>query len=220
MDTMVGAPVSPVGVRLRRPGWRDPQLLIGVLIVAGAVALGSWAVSAAEASTPVYVAAEALTPGETVGADQVAVARVRLESTEADRYLSATEPLPEDAVVVRAVGEGELLPRAAVSESADLDVRPVAVPVTEPPSAGVAEGALVDVWVTPEVADGQTPVPRLLAEGLTVAEVARPTGAFAVGSETTVHVLVPTGSLPDVLAALATRQAVNVVLVPGTGQAS
>ncbi|GAA2725933.1 SAF domain-containing protein [Cellulomonas aerilata] len=220
MDTMVGTPVSPVGVRLRRPSWRDPKLVVGVLMVAAAVALGSWAVSAAEASTPVYVATEALTPGETLDDDQVAVARVRLESAEADRYLLATEPLPSGAVAVRAVGDGELLPRAAVAGSADLDVRPVAVPVTEPPSAGVAEGALVDVWVTPEVRDGQAPVPRLLAEGLTVAEVARPSGAFAVGAETTVHVLVPTDSLAEVLGALATRQAVNVVLVPGTGQAS
>jgi hypothetical protein len=219
MDTMVGAPVSPVGVRLRRPGWRDPKLGIGVLIVAAAVALGSWVVSAAEASTPVYVAAEALTPGETVGADQVAVARVRLQTAEAGRYLSAAEPLPAGSVVVRAVGDGELLPRAAVARSADLDVRPVAIEVTEPPSAGVAEGALVDVWVTPEVQDGQAPVPRLLAERLTVAEVARPSGAFAVGAETTVHVLVPTKSLADVLGALATRQAVDVVLVPGTGKA-
>jgi hypothetical protein len=219
MDTMVGAPVSPVGARLRRPSWRDPKLLVGVLMVAAAVALGSWAVSAAEASTPVYVAAEDITPGEALGADQVAVAQVRLERAEADHYLLASEPLPRDAVAVRAVGDGELLPRAAVAASADLDVRPVAVPVTEPPSAGVAEGALVDVWVTPETQDGETPLPRLLAEGLTVAEVTRPSGAFAVGAETTVHVLVPTRSLEDVLGALATRQAVHVVLVPGTGQA-
>jgi hypothetical protein len=219
MDTMVGAPVSPVGARLRRPSWRDPKLLAGVLMVAAAVALGSWAVTAAQASTPVYVAAEALTPGETLGADQVAIARVRLERAEAEHYLLASEQLPVDAVAVRAVGAGELLPRAAVAASADLDVRPVAVPVTEPPSAGVAEGALVDVWVTPEPQDGDAPVPRLIAERLTVAEVARPSGAFAVGAETTVHVLVPTGSLEDVLGALAARQAVHVVLVPGTGQA-
>lgn len=219
MDTMVGAPVSPVGARLRRPSWRDPKLLVGVLMVAAAVALGSWAVSAAEASTPVYVAVGALTPGETLGRDQVAVAQVRLEGPEAERYLPATEPLPDDAVAVRAVGDGELVPRAAVAGSAELDVRPVAVPVAEPPSAGVAEGALVDVWVTPEVEDGEAPAPRLLAESLTVAEVARPSGAFAVGAETTVHVLVPTDSLADVLGALATRQAVTVVLVPGTGQA-
>lgn len=210
------SPASPVGARLRRPGWRDPKLLVGMLMIAGAVVLGAWAVSAAEASTPVYVARQELTPGEQLDAEHVAVARVRLGAAEADRYLPATDPLPADVVAVRAVGDGELLPRAAVAATTDLDVRPVAVPVTEPPSAGVAEGALVDVWVTPEADEGEAPAPRLLAERLTVAEVARPTTGFAVGSETVVHVLVPTDALPDVLGALADRQSVQVVLVPGT----
>ncbi|WNB86382.1 hypothetical protein [Cellulomonas sp. ATA003] len=206
---------GPVAARLRRPGWRDPKLLVGVLMIAGAVALGAWAVSAAEASTPVYVARGTLTPGEPIGAEQVSVAEVRLGAAEADHYLPATDPLPAGVVAVRAVGEGELLPRAAVATATDLDVRPVAVPVTDPPSTGVAEGALVDVWVTPEVTDDEPPTPRLLAERLTVAEVARPTGGFAVGAATVVHVLVPTDALPEVLGALAARQAVQVVLVPG-----
>lgn len=216
MDTIDGSPVSPVGMRLRRPGWRDPKLLVGLLLIAVSVAVGAWAVSAAEASTPVWVTRGALTPGEPLDGAQVAVAQVRLGSSEADRYLPASEPLPTDAVAVRAVGAGELLPRAAVADEADLTVRPVAVPVTDPPSEGVDEGALVDVWVTPEPDEGQPPEPRLLAERLTVAEVARPTGGFAVGAETVVHVLVPTDALPDVLGALAGRQAVQVVLVPGT----
>src|SRR5699024_7184933 len=32
---------SPAAVRLRRPGWRDPRLLLGVVLVAASVALGS-----------------------------------------------------------------------------------------------------------------------------------------------------------------------------------
>lgn len=215
----VGTPTSPVAARLRRPGWRDPRLLAGVLMIAGAVALGSWAVSTAEASTPVWVAREALTPGDRLGPDQVAVARVRLEPAEAARYLVATQALPDDAVAVRVVGPGELVPRAAVVESADLEVRPVAVPVTDPPSAGVDEGAQVDVWVTPETSSDAAPEPRLLAERLTVVEVTRPTGALAVGGQTVVHVLVPTDALADVLGALAGDAAVHAVLVPGTAAA-
>lgn len=221
MDTLVAAPAppSPVGARLRRPGWRDPKLLAGLLMIAAAVALGSWAVSAAEASTPVWAVREAITPGDALGGDQVTVARVRLEAAEVERYLPATEPLPDDAVAVRAVGAGELLPRAAVAAGADLEVRPVAVPVTDPPSTGVGEGAQVDLWVTPEPSGDATPVPRLLAERLTVVEVVRPTGALAVGGQTVVHVLVPTAALPDVLGVLAGSAAVHAVLVPGTAVA-
>jgi hypothetical protein len=229
METMVAttpvgpvspvSPVSPAGARLRRPGWRDPKLLIGVLLIAGSVTLGSWAVSAAEASTPVWVAREAITPGDPLGEGQVAVARVRLAPAEAEHYLDATDPLPPDAVAVRVVGPGELLPAAAVVSGADLDVRPVAVPVTDPPSAGVDEGAQVDIWVTPEATEGAIPIPRLLAERLTVVEVSRPSGGLAVGGQTVVHVLVPVDTLPDVLGALAGRAAVHAVLVPGTAAA-
>ncbi|RYV50174.1 hypothetical protein EUA98_15010 [Pengzhenrongella frigida] len=210
-------PVSPVAVRLRRPTWRDPRLLAGVVMVAAAVALGAWVVSAAEANTPVYVARGTLTPGETVSGADLVVGRVRLGSAEAGHYLAATAAPPSGLVVLRTVAAGELVPLSALGEAAALDVRPVPVVVADAPSAGVVEGAQVDLWVTPELDGEVSAAPRQLAANLEVAEVARPAGAFAVGSRTTVHVLVPTGSLPEVLAALAADGTAWLVLVPGTG---
>src|SRR5690625_6270708 len=43
--------------RVRRPSWRDPRLGVGVLLVAGAVALGSWTVSRADDTVTVYTTA-------------------------------------------------------------------------------------------------------------------------------------------------------------------
>lgn len=217
MDTMGTEPVSPVAARLRRPSWRDPRLGAGLVMVAAAVALGAWAVSAAEASIPVYAARGTLTPGESVSSDQLVVAQVRLESAEAAHYLPVTGDPPTGLVALRTVSEGELVPRSAVGDAAALDVRPVPVVVADAPSAGVVEGARVDLWATPAGDGAAAAAPRLLAEGLEVAEVTRPAGAFAVGGQTTVHVLVPTGSLPEVLGALAAEGSAQVVLVPGTG---
>lgn len=220
MVTSVREPVSPVAVRLRRPSWRDPRLLAGLLMVAGAVALGSWAVSAAQASTPVYLARGTLVPGASVGAGDLVVGQVRLAPAEAAHYLAVTVDGPPDLVVLRTVFAGELVPLSAVGEQASLDVRPVPVAIAEAPSDGVVPGARVDLWVSAGNAtsdvDGAV-APRLLAEGLEVAEVTRPSGAFAVGGRSTVHVLVPTGSLPEVLGALGTDGTVQLVLVPGTG---
>lgn len=218
MDALAADPISPVAARLRRPSWRDPRLLAGLVMVAAAVAFGAWAVSAAEASIPVYVARDTLTPGEAISGDVLVVARVRLERSEAALYLAATGDPPTGLVALRTVARGELVPRSAVGAADSLDVRPVPVAVADAPSAGVIEGALVDLWVTGGAGDGAAVAgPRLLAEGLEVAEVTRPAGAFAVGGRTTVQVLVPTGSLPEVLGALATEDAVQVVLVPGSG---
>ncbi|MGN8245992.1 hypothetical protein ACTHAM_003122 [Cellulomonas soli] len=224
MDTSVLDLPAPVAVRLRRPGWRDPRLLAGLAMVAASVALGSWAVQTAQATVPVYVARGALVPGESVGADRLSVVDVRLGTVDLAGYLSADEPLPSEAVVVRVVGDGELVPRAALGTRTDLDVRPVAVPVAVSPSDGVVVGSLVDLWFVP-AADQATQVdsstgeeaPHALSEGLTVAQVDRPGGALSGSGATVVHVLVPGDQLPQVLAALASEGTLDVVPVPGTG---
>lgn len=203
---------APHATRLRRPSWRDPRLVVGLLLVAASVAAGSWVVTAAQASTPVWVARGTLTPGTPLTAEHVVVAEVRLGGTQHSAYLDASEPLPDDLVVLRTVSDGELVPRAALGDRADLDVHPVALTVADPGSA-VAEGAVVDLWFVPEQDEG-APEPSPLALALTVVEVAKPSGAFAQG-QTVVHVLVPKDELPAVLAATAGAGSVRVVPVLG-----
>ncbi len=223
MDSSIGGPVAS---RLRRPSWRDPRLMVGIMLVASSVALGSWLVSAAQATTGVYVARTTLVPGEPVGADQLVVAQVRLDPAQAGRYVAARAGLPLDPVALRVVGSGELVPRDAIAAHADVDVRPVPISLDTAPAAGVVEGSLVDVWSVPtqpsasrstEGAGARASTPSLLAERVTVAQVARPSGSFAVGGKTVVHVLVPIAVLPDMLAALSSDGTLQVMLVPGSG---
>ncbi|MFS0704654.1 hypothetical protein AB6N23_09040 [Cellulomonas sp. 179-A 9B4 NHS] len=223
MDTTVLDLPAPTAVRLRRPGWRDPRLLVGLVLIAGSVALGSWAVGAAQRTVPVWVARDVLAPGDALDPDDLVLADVRLGAA-ADRYLRADADLPPDRVVLRTVDAGELVPVAAVGSADALAVRPVAVPLTGPASRGLVAGASVDVWWTPSGADAATAdaapadaAPRQLASALTVAEVSAPDGAFGTGGSRTVHVLVPTDDLPAVLAALAGDGVVDVVPVPGSG---
>ncbi|GIG20132.1 flagellar protein FlgA [Cellulomonas chitinilytica] len=236
MNTSVLDLPAPVAPRLRRPGWRDPRLLAGVAMVAASVVLGSWAVRTAQRTVPVYVARDAIVAGQRVEAGALAVVDVRLGSVDVGRYLSAEEPLPTDGTALRTVGAGELVPRAAIGDAADVDVRPVAIGLVRPPAKAVTVGALVDLWFTPsdsagagdepvddaavdaadaEAADSARPHP--LATGLTVAEVTRPDGGFAATGAATVQVLVPTDALPGVLAALSADGTVDVVPLPGSG---
>lgn len=214
--TVQAAATSPAAVRLRRPGWRDPRLLLGVVLVAASVALGSWLVASAGRTVPVYAADVALVAGDVLDTDALVVREVRLAGSEG-AYLSAAGPPPEGLVVVRTVGAGELVPLAATAERSALDLRPVAITPSGPLSRSVVAGASVDLWFVPaEDASAASPsTPRQLAEALAVAEVSEPTGTFAVGSGRTVHVLVPVADLPDVLAALAAEGSVEVVPVPG-----
>ncbi|RHA39385.1 hypothetical protein [Cellulomonas rhizosphaerae] len=219
MDSAVLDLPAPVAVRLRRPGWRDPRLLVGVTMVAASVALGSWVVRSAQTTVSVYVAREALVPGQRIAADDVVVADVQLADGELEHYLRADEPLPDDAVAVRVVGQDELVPANALGSAADLDVRSVAIPLERAPSRDVTVGALVDVWFSPAPSgtDVEAEDPRQLASSLPVAEVSRPERSLGGSGGSAVHVLVPQGQLPDVLAALASDGVLDVVPVPGTG---
>ncbi len=203
---------APPATRLHRPSWRDPRLVVGLLLVAASVAAGSWVVTAAQAATPVWVARGTLTPGTPLTAEHVVVAEVRLVGEQRAAYLDATQPLPADQVVLRTVADGELVPLSALGSRTDLDVHPVALTVADPGSA-VTQGAVVDLWFVPEP-DDAAPEPSPLALALTVVEVAKPNGAFAQG-QTVVHVLVPRDQLPAVLAATAAAGSVRVVPVLG-----
>ncbi len=207
-------PASPVAVRWRRPGWRDPRLLVGLVLVAASVGLGAWAVGAAGRTVPVLAAADALVVGRPLDAQNLVVRQVQI--ADADRlYLAADADLSGGLVVTRAVGPGELVPVGAVAAASDLGLREVAIEATGPLASTVVEGSTVDLWFVPAPSTAvPLPQPRELALGLAVAQVTVPTGALAVGSGSTVHVMVPVAALPDLLAALTADGAIEVVSVP------
>lgn len=228
---LLPGPSSPPAARLRRPGWRDTRLLMGIGLVAASVAVGTTAFSAAARTVPVYVAEQPLVPGAAVRADALVVREARLGDS-LDRYLRADEPIPEGLLVTRTVAAGELVPLSAVADVADLDVRPVAITPQGVLSGGVTEGATVDLWFVPAQqesvagavprdpdAEAEPPVapaePVQLASGLTVAEVSEPARTLSVGAAVTVHVLVPIDDLAQVLGALASDGTVEIVPVPG-----
>ena len=91
---------APVAPRLRRPSWRDPRLLVGLLLVLSAVVVGARVVSAADETEPYYVAVATLTPGDAVGSADVRVVRARLQDVSPG-YLSAASDLPAGMVASR-----------------------------------------------------------------------------------------------------------------------
>ncbi|MEJ5914151.1 hypothetical protein [Pseudokineococcus sp. 1T1Z-3] len=215
-----GAPLRG-GARARRvavPSWRDPRLAVGVLLVLAAVVAGARVVAAADQTVPVYAAAQALTPGEPVGADDLAVVRVRVEGgAGAGAYVAADAAPADGLVALRTVGAGELVPAVALGSADEVGVRPVGVPVTGALPSALVPGALVDVWVT-EVDPTQPGArldPRRVVVSAPVAEVEADGGGLGSMATTTVQVLVGSGDLPDVLAALAADARVALVLTPG-----
>lgn len=209
---------APTATRLRAPSWRDPRLLVGVLLVLASVVLGARVVATADDTSPFYAAARPLVPGDLVEADDVVVVDVLLDDTSST-YLRADADLAPGTVVTRTVGQGELLPRAALGSQGDVAVQAVGVPVDGARPSGLVTGAVVDIWVAQPDPDraGAFTDPERLVQGATVAGVADSGSALGSTGGSTVQVLLEQAALADVLGALANDAVVSLVLAPGQG---
>lgn len=205
---------SATAARLKRPSWKDPRLLMGVLLVLVSVAGVVFLINSADRTTEVYAAREGIAVGETLTPENVVRARVRLGDTE-QHYIPVASGLPEGVVAVQRVGKDQLVPRASLGRVDELDRKPVALTITETlPSQAIA-GSRVDVWVAQPDAKNGFSEPKLLLPGAEIAEVSD--GSTALGSTrtTVLMVLVEDSQMPALLGAQANEAKISVVWNPG-----
>jgi hypothetical protein len=206
--TLTARPESPVApaTRSRRPGWRNPRLLLGIVLVAASVVLGARLVAAADDTVAVWTVARDLPAGAEVTSADLEPRQIRFPDEDtAGGYLSAADPVPSDATLNRAVDAGELLPRGALEEESatELVEVPVSVLADDLP-ATVRQGSVVDVWVTPEAAatgKAQAKAVPLLTDVVVVA-VPRTSDGLAPQTTRQVIVGVPADRTDDLGAAL------------------
>jgi hypothetical protein len=155
-----GRAVSPVpaAARATTPGWRDPRLWVGLLIVAVSVVAGSRLLAAADDTVAVWAVAADAGPGAALSEGDLVVQRVRFaDPDDLAGYYRVDETLPGELRLVRGVGAGELLPRGAVGASdqpTDTVELPVSVESDQVPPA-VQAGSVVDVYLLGDPARGE-----------------------------------------------------------------
>lgn len=201
--------------RLRRPGWRDLRLVVGVVLVLVSVAGGARLVSSLDDTTPVYAAAHDLLPGQPVTEKDLVPVPVRLGERVAS-YVDGSAPVAPGTFLVRQVGAGELVPADALGSARQALDKTVGVPVDTSAARSLATGAVVDVWVSRR--DGEAVGeayldPELLLSGAVVDTVPPETTGLGAGlGRTTVQVVVPADEVGKVIAAV--DQAARITLVP------
>jgi hypothetical protein len=199
---------SPPAERPRRSRWRDPRLVVGIALVALCAVLGARFVGGSSSDTvAVWAARRSMPEGRPVGPDNVVRRDVRFaDQSDADRYLSADADLPQGATLGRAVGAGELLPRAALASAGTATVTEVPLSVdTEAVPATIGVGSVVDVWVTPDKSADALGRSTLVFDDVSVISVQRST--TTLGPTATRQVIVGVGEdqerrLPRSIAAL------------------
>jgi hypothetical protein len=192
---MTSSSSTPAATRSRPPGWRNPRLLLGLVLVAASVVLGARLLASADDSVPVWAVARDLPAGATVSAGDLQRRQVRFpDSATADAYLSADEVLPAGSTLGREVSAGDLLPRSALSrdDGPALVEVPIGVASDDLP-ATVRQGSHVDVWVTPKVSavQGQRPAATKVLDDVVVVAVPRAADQLAPQSTRQVIVGVP-----------------------------
>lgn len=209
------APVPPA-TRVSTPGWRDPRLWIGLLIVAGSVVAGSRLLAAADDTVAVWAVAADAGPGARLAEDDLVVRRVRFaDADDLGAYYRADEELPDGLRLVRGVGAGELLPRAALGADgglADTVELPVALEAEQvPPSVGT--GSVVDVYLVGSTGGGDRgaggeaePGTPVLREATVVDAPAADSGFGATGGRRQLVLAVPEDAAASYFAAVAARE--------------
>jgi len=199
---------------LKRPSWKDPRLLVGILLVLASVAGVVSLVGAADQTTEVYAAREPIAVGETLTTDKLHRVKVRLGEVE-QHYLTPETGLDAGLVAVQRIGKDQLLPRESVGQLDGLDRKPVAVTVEETLPDQAVAGSRVDVWVAlPDTRNGFSE-PSLLLAGAEIAQITPGSTALGSSRSTVVMVLVPDAQMPKLLGAQANKAKIAVVWNPG-----
>lgn len=204
------------GARLKPPSWKDPRLLVGVLLVLASVVGVISLVGSADKTTEVYAARDSIAVGEKLTTDSVVRAKVRLGETE-EHYVTVEAGLPEDMVAVQRIGKNQLLPKQSLATVDALDRKPVALTIDEPLPPQAVAGTRVDVWVAPPDARNGFSEPKLLLPGAEIAQVTAASTALGSSRNTVLMVLVEDSQMPAILGAQANQAKISVVWNPGGG---
>ncbi|UKA48505.1 SAF domain-containing protein [Arthrobacter sp. FW305-123] len=209
----MGQSVGVTAARLKKPSWKDPRLLIGLLLVLGSVAGVIALVGSADRTTQVYAAREDIAVGQTVKEEDLAVVKVRLDDVEAE-YVTVENGLAEGRVALQRVAKNQLIPRESMGAADALDRKPVAIAMEEelPPQA--VPGARVDVWISMPGSSSAFEEPELLLPGAEISGMTAGSTALGSAKTTVVMVLVTDEQMPKLLGAQANKAKVSVVWNP------
>lgn len=210
--------VGPAGAsRLRKPSWKDPRLLVGILLVCASVAGVVALVDTADRTVDVYALKANVSVGTEISPADLTVVGVRLGSTQ-ESYVSVEDGIDDSAMAISMLRQGELLAVSAVGSADDLDRQPVGLSIRQPLSESAQAGSMVDVWVSLPGEGTSYQEPELLLQGVEISAREDSESALGGSSFTTLEVLVSEDKMASTLSAISNEAKIAVIPNPGGGQ--
>ncbi|MBB2976299.1 hypothetical protein FHX49_001873 [Microbacterium endophyticum] len=197
-------------VRPRRV-WGDVRFLLGIGLIALSIA-GVWAVvAAAQTTVPMLAASRTIVPGEKIDTSDLRIVDVALG--QIDAYLSP-DALPADAVALRTIESGELVPSNALGAPATASSTTITLTSSIAIPGTVDTGSTVEIWATPLSEAGAYGAPRILIGDAIVALIDEEDAVIGQ-SGTQVEVVIPRADVADVLDAIAQESRISIVPTGG-----
>lgn len=173
--------------RLHLRPWRDPRLILGVLLVLGATVLGARIAAAGDNRVEYWSVRSEVAPGDVVDRDDLQPARVRLSEASESAYLRADQEFPaslDELVWAHQLQPGSLVGRQSLVARSTTETAQLPLSVTQGAAPDdLARGDLVDVWVGPGPGDDRSLETLRVLEGVRVlqtgGEAAAASGSLA-----------------------------------------
>lgn len=145
--------------RLRVRRWREPRLVLGLLLVLGATVLGARLAAAGDDSIEYWAVRGPVTPGDEVTREALEPARVRLSDAVGENYIRTDQPFDaplEELVWAHELAPGSLVGRQSLVARSSASTRELPLSVAQGAApVDLARGDRIDVWVGPGPGDEQ-----------------------------------------------------------------
>ena len=195
--------------QVRTPGWLNPRVIAGIVLVLVATVVGALVVGRAQRTTRVWATTRALTPGVVLRSDDLQPVKVRLPGTS--KYLRAGDKAKLVGLTVnRALTGHELLPASALSGTGPGTTLSVPLPSGDAPP--VARGQRVRLWVSTRKCKAVVVLADVAVQDVTDTGG----GTFGTGAGETVVLRVPADDASRVVQALGIDSAVLRAAVLGS----
>lgn len=203
--------------RARTPGWLNPRVIAGIVLVLVATVVGAVVIGRAQRSSRMWATSRALSAGIVLRADDLQAVTARVPGDSA-KYLEAGDKSKLVGLTVnRALSAHELLPTSALSRTAPGTT--VSVPLPSGGGPAVSRGQRVRLWASTPRCPAVVVLPDVAVQD--VADTGG--GTFGTGGGETVVVRVPADDASRVVQALGIDSAVvraAVLTGPGPDEAA
>lgn len=202
---------SVIAERMHKPGWKDPKLLMGLLLIVISLVAVVGVINATNKTQTYYVANRDISVGDSVEPSDLKVVEVRLG--EADGlYLAASEELNQSIHAKQHIQKGELISANALQEPDEQGRRQVAIVLDSTVASSFSAGDYADIWVSHQEENGTSySAPIQVMQAAEISQINTEDSMIGSTGKTAVQILVTNTALAEVLDAINNESKINLV---------